>query len=79
VVVWLASRSSHVDTLRGFGFEPRSPEYRLLFADTYGQIIYNLMIESFPEDQEDFVRAVNTSSVAEPIRQALRDSDRDAA
>jgi hypothetical protein len=69
---------AQLDILRGFGFEPRSPEYRLLFADTFGQTVYNLVIESFPGDQAGFVRTATMSSIAEAIRQALGDQS-DAA
>jgi hypothetical protein len=70
---------AQLDILRGFGFDPRSPEYRLLFTDTFGQTVYNLVVESFPEDQAGFARTVITSSLAEAIRQALRDVENDAA
>lgn len=63
---------AQLDILRGFGFNPRSPEYCLLFADTFGQTVYNLVIESFPDDQEGFVHTVMTSSIAEAVRQAWR-------
>jgi hypothetical protein len=70
---------AQLDILRGFGFEPCAREYRLLFADTYGQTIYNIVIESFPEDQESFVRTAITSSVPEAIRRALRADGGNAA
>ena len=66
---------AQLDILRGFGFNPRSPEYRLLFADTFGQSVYNLVVESFPDDQEGFVRTVLTSSLAGTIRHAVRGTE----
>lgn len=63
---------AQLDILRGFGFDPRSPEYRLLFADTFGQTVYNLVVENFPDDQQGFVRTALVTSLADAIRQALR-------
>jgi hypothetical protein len=66
---------AQLDILRGFGFEPRSPEYRMLFADTFGQTVYGLVVESFPDDQQSFVRTATTSSLAQAIRQALGEGE----
>lgn len=66
---------AQLDILRGFGSDPRSPEYRLLFADTFGQTVYNLVVETFPADQQHFVRTALTTSLADAIRQALRPDD----
>lgn len=63
---------AQLDILRGFGFDPRSLEYRLLFADTFGQTVYNLVVEAYPADQEGFVRTTITAGMAEAIRHALR-------
>ena len=66
---------AQLDILRGFGFDPRSPEYRLLFADTFGQTVYNLVVESFPDDQATFVHTTLADGLAEAIREALRNAD----
>jgi hypothetical protein len=70
---------AQLDALRGFGFEPSSHEYRLLFADTFGQTVHNLVFERFPTDQVGFARATLASGVPQAIRRKIRTSATDSA
>lgn len=44
----------HLEDLQSAGFDPDTPEYKLLRADTLGQLIVNAVAKRFPFEQERF-------------------------